>query len=193
MGGFGGCGLGAGLHPVSEDDDGGHLIDDVFAIALGVAGFVEDLVGGDGGEALVPEVDGEVGALAEFGGELLDFGGPGGDIAGEVEGVADDYFGDFVPAGEAGEVAEIFASGFAVEGEEGLGGVAEGVGEGYADADFADVEGEGAEFALGFQVCPIHGSESLSPGTLVKSPVFRVAKIMLCSRAVAARIKSGWE
>ncbi len=82
-------------------------------------------------------------------GEVLDLGGPGGEIAGEVEGGADDDLGNFVLAGEAGEVAEVFATGFAVEGKEGLGGVAERVGEGYADADFADVEGEGAGHPYG--------------------------------------------
>jgi hypothetical protein len=47
-----------------EDQGGGYLIDDAAVLLAGVAGFIEDLVGFAGGEALVPEVDGEAGELA---------------------------------------------------------------------------------------------------------------------------------
>jgi hypothetical protein len=44
-------------------------------------------------------------------------------------------------AEEAGDGLEVGAEGGAVEGEEGLGGKAEGVGDGEADALVADIEG----------------------------------------------------
>jgi hypothetical protein len=89
-------------------------------------------------------VDGEGRLLAEDVGELLDFGGPGTLVAGEVEGIADEDFGDFVLADEAEEAAEVFASGFTPEGEEGLGCLKHWVGDGEADAGLADVECEDA-------------------------------------------------
>ncbi len=132
---------GAGVEPGLEDEDGGDLVDDVLAADGGVAGVVEVAVGLGGGEALVPEVDGEGELGAEVFGECLGLGGLGALVAGHVEGVADDGLGDVVLAEEAGDGLEVGASAGAVEGEDGLGGEAEGVGEGDADAAVADVEG----------------------------------------------------
>ena len=89
--------------------------------------------------------------LAELGaegfGEGLGAGGLGALVAGHVEGVADDGFGDgAVLAEDAGDglevVAEAISTASAVEGEERLGGVAEFVGECEADAAVAYVEAE---------------------------------------------------
>ena len=66
-----------------------------------VAGFVEDFVCGDGAQALVDEVDGNGRAGAQVVGELLDFRGPRALVAGKMEWVADDHFGNFMPANEA--------------------------------------------------------------------------------------------
>ena len=112
-------------------------------LLAGVSGFVEDLVGFAGGEAFVPEVDGQAGELAELGGEGLGFGGAGAWFAGKMEGVADNDARDRVAAGEAGDGAEVFAGvAAAEEGEDGLGGEAKLVRDGDADAAGADVEGE---------------------------------------------------
>ena len=141
--------MGAGFEEGLEDEHGGDLVDDVFAAdsfgvgGAGVAKCVEMAVGLGGGEALVPEVDGEAEFGAEGFGEVLGAGGLGALVAGHVEGVADDGFGDGgVPAEDAGDGFEVVPEAGAVEGEEGLGGVAEFVGEGEADAPVAYVEAE---------------------------------------------------
>jgi hypothetical protein len=101
-------------------------------------------VGVVGGEALVEEMVSEVGVgVAESLGEGLGFGGlrAGGAVC--VEGMADEDNFDVVLADEAGDGFEVGAEvgfgGGAVEGEERLGGEAEGVGDGEADALVADV------------------------------------------------------
>jgi len=112
-----------------------------------VAEGVKVAVGFGGGEALVPEVDGEVQLGAEGFGEGLGASGLGALVAGHVEGVADDGFGDGgVFAQDARDGFEVVAEFGAVQGEEGLGGVAELVGEGEADAAIAYVEAEDAGF-----------------------------------------------
>ena len=143
---------GAGVEPGLKNEDGGYLVDDVFSsYALGVGGSgvaegVEVAVSLGGGEALVPEVDREVELGAEGVGEGLGACGLGALVAGHVEGIADDGFGDGVFAQDAGYgfqvVSEpVFATG-PVQGEERLGGVAEFVGECEADAAVAYVEAE---------------------------------------------------
>jgi hypothetical protein len=69
-----------------------------------------------------------------------------------VEGVADEEEFYFVLADEAGDGFEVGAEVGAVEGEEGLGGEAEGVGDGEADALVADVEREDAGWRHGSSV-----------------------------------------
>lgn len=60
-----------------EDEGGGDLVDDAAVILAAVAGFIEDLVGLLGGEALVPEVDGETGEVGQLLGEGLGADGLG--------------------------------------------------------------------------------------------------------------------
>jgi hypothetical protein len=112
-------------------------------------------VGFGGGEALVPEVDGDAEFGAEVFGEGLGFGGLGALVAGHVEGVADDGFRCGVLAEDAGDGFEIGAAVGAVQGEEGLRGKAEGVGDGDADAAVADVEADDAAY-LGARLLCIH-------------------------------------
>jgi hypothetical protein len=126
-----------------EDEGGGDLVDEGLVVLAGFAGGVEDFVGFAGGEALIPEFDGELGEVGEFLGKGLDFGGLGAEVAGEVERVADDDADAVETAAETGEGAEIvFRVALAGEGEDGLGGEAELVRDGDADAFGADVEGE---------------------------------------------------
>jgi hypothetical protein len=148
-----------------EEEGGGDLVDDVFAIEAGgmaggsgsVAGEIEEGVGVVGGEALVEEMDGEVGVglagcFRQGLGEGLGFGGLGAEAAVGVEGVADEEDFDVVLADEAGDGLEVGAESGAVEGEEGLGGEAEGVGDGEADAAVAYVERESAGMGHGVSV-----------------------------------------
>jgi hypothetical protein len=110
-------------------------------------------VGVVGGEALVKEVVDEAGvSLLESLGEGLGLGGLGAGRAVGVEWIADEEDVDFVLADEAGDGLKIGTEGGAVEGEEGLGGETEGVGDGETDAAVADVECEGAGMGHGVSV-----------------------------------------
>jgi hypothetical protein len=81
-----------------------------------------------------------------------------------MERIAGDDGGAAVAAKEPGERADVFAGVLAVEGENGLSGEVEGVGEGYADAAVADVEAERAggagrrEWGLLLRRHGVHGS-----------------------------------
>jgi len=77
-------------------------------------------------------------------GEGLGFGGLCAGRAVGVEGVADEEDFYFVLADETGDGFEVGANGGAMEGEERLGGEAEGIGDGDADAAVTDVERERA-------------------------------------------------
>ena len=144
-----------------EEECGGDLVDDVLAVeaggmaggAGGVAGEIEEGVGVVGGESLVEKMVGEGGVSVVQGlGEGLGFGGLGAGGAVGVEGVADEEDLDVVLADEAGDGFEVGAEGGAVEGEEGLGGEAERVGDGQTDAAVANVERESAGMRHGVSV-----------------------------------------
>jgi hypothetical protein len=105
-----------------------------------VAGEVEKRVSVAGGEALVEEVMGEGGVgFLEGMGEGLGLSCLRAGSAVGVEGITDNKDFDFVLADETGDGFEVGAEGGAVESEEGLGGKAEGVGDGEANAAVADV------------------------------------------------------
>ena len=127
-----------------QDEDGGDLVDDVFAVAAigGVAGGVENFMGCSSGEALVPEIDGDAEHRCEFVRKDLYFFRLWTDVAGHVQRIADDDVGAVVAAEQAAEGLDIgTAVAGAVEGEERLDGVAELIGNGHADAPVADIEG----------------------------------------------------
>jgi hypothetical protein len=106
-----------------------------------------------GGEALVEEMVGKGGVgFLESVGEGLGFGGLGAGRAVGVQRIADEEDFDFVLADEAGDGFEIGSERGAVEGEAGLRGKAEGVGDGETDAAVADVECEGAGMGHGVSV-----------------------------------------
>ena len=60
-----------------EDQSGGYLVYHAAVLLAGAAGFIEDLVGFAGGQALVPEVNGQAGEVLEFGGKGLGLDGLG--------------------------------------------------------------------------------------------------------------------
>ncbi len=136
--------MGLGFEEGLEDEDGGDLVDDAFAPQGGVSAGVEMAVGFGGGEALVPELDGEVEFGAEVFGEGLGLGRLRALVAGHMERIPDHDEGDGVLAQDAGDGFEVRASTGAMEREERLRGVAQGVGEGEADAAVAHIEGEDA-------------------------------------------------
>jgi len=118
-----------------------------------MAGGVEEGVGVVGGEALVEKMVSEGGmGFAQGGGEGVGFGGLGAGRAVCVERVADEEDFDFVLADEAGDGFEVGAERGAVESEEGLGGEAEGVGDGETDAAVAYVEREDSGMGHGVSV-----------------------------------------
>ena len=88
-------------------------------------------------------MDGEAGEFTEFAGKLVRFEGAGAGLAGEVQRVTDDDAGNGESAGETGDRTQVVA-GIAVdfEGENGLGGQAQFVRDGDANAFGAKVEGE---------------------------------------------------
>ena len=123
-----------------QDQDRGHLIDDFLVFLAGVARFVEELMGFARGEALVPEVDAKTSELAQFGGELLRFDGARARFARKLERVAYHDAGNGVAAGKPGDGTQVVAAvAMNFEGENGLGGEAELVGNGNADALCADI------------------------------------------------------
>jgi hypothetical protein len=135
---------GVGIHPVLQDQDGGHLVDD-FATALdGHIGLPQQAVGLGGGEALVPKMDGEVEVTAQVFGEGLHFFCAGAFGSAHAEGVSDDDFGDAELVDNFGKSLKIGAFIAAVEGFDALGGDAERVGDGESDAARADVESQNA-------------------------------------------------
>ena len=144
--------VGAAVEEGLENQSGGNLIDDAAVLLAGVAGLIEDAVRLVGGQALVPEVDGQAGELAEFGGEVLGLLRLGAGLAGEMDWIADHQSHDGVAACQAGEGAQVFtAVAAAFQGEDRLGGKAELVADGHADAAIADVEAEVARMCGGFQ------------------------------------------
>ena len=147
---------GTEAEPGLEQEDGGDLVDDGgagLAVAFGlVAGevaapavLVEEGVGLGRGEALVEEVKAEVReVIAELGGEGLGLSGLRARLTGEMKRKADDHVGDEVFPDDSGDRLQVKVQGFAMQGEERLGGDAERIGEGEADAAVADVEREDA-------------------------------------------------
>jgi hypothetical protein len=126
-----------------KDQRGGDLIDQGFVLFAGVAGLVEDVVSLAGGQALVPQMNGQAGEGSELGGKGLSFSSARAFVAGQVQRVADDDAGDRESAGEARDGSENVArSAAGFERHDGLGGEAEFVGDSDADAFGADVEGE---------------------------------------------------
>jgi hypothetical protein len=69
--------LGEGVEKTLKDEYGGDLVDEAAVLLAGVTGFREDVVGFERGEALVVEVNRDVGGVAELLGEGLGLGGLG--------------------------------------------------------------------------------------------------------------------
>ena len=150
------------VEPALQDEGGGELVD--FAagsLPRVVAGGLEGGMSLGGGEALVPEMNGEAGAAGgsvfravfvpldrRFGDERLELTDKAMDalglaaaISGEVQRIADDDAGAVVTACESEDGALIAAGLRALDSEERLRN-AEGIGERHTDAASTDIEAE---------------------------------------------------
>jgi hypothetical protein len=123
----------ARFHPILEDEDGGELIDHGSALFDGHIGFAEDAIGFDGGQALVPEMDGKVEILLEYGYELPHFLGLAAFGAAHAEREADDELDDAILLDDGSEGGKVGSLVLAANGDESLGGETEGVGDGQTD------------------------------------------------------------
>jgi hypothetical protein len=135
-----------GVDKALQNQHGSHLVDDFPMARQGASGSMQVAVGLGGGKTLVPEVDREGEGLAEGLGERVGSGGLGADIAGHIEGIAEDNGGAPVFAQEAAQGFEVLLCVFANQGEDGLGGEAELIGDGDADAAGAEIEAQEAGF-----------------------------------------------
>ena len=127
-----------------QNQYGSDLVHDLAMAGERASGGMEMAVGFGGGEALVPQVDGEGKSGAQAFREGLGSFGLRAEVAGHVKRVADDD-------GRAAELAEKAAEGFQVllrvfadEGEHGLGSEAQLVRDGDADASAAKIEAKEA-------------------------------------------------
>ncbi len=133
-----------------QDERGGYLVHYAAMLLAGVAGLVENLVGLAGGQPLVPEVNGQAGQSAQFGGKGLCFVGLRANVAGKMHGVADHDAYDAKAAAEAGQRTEVVAAiVLALQRQNRLRRQAQLVRDGYTDAAVADVE---TEIANSFQL-----------------------------------------
>jgi len=90
-----------------------------------VAGFIENLVGCMGGEALIVQVDRESGECPQFGGKCLGLDGLRTHFAGEMDGVADHNGNDGEAAGKTGQGTQVVAGiAMPLQGQDRLGGEA---------------------------------------------------------------------
>ena len=118
-----------------------------------IAGLVEHLMGLAGGQALVPQVNGQAGQRAQFGGEGPRLHGLRAYFAGEMQRIPDNNAGHTKPPGEPRNRAEIVALiAPPLESQHRLRRQAQFVGHGDADAPVAEVESEIARWVCSLQM-----------------------------------------
>jgi hypothetical protein len=101
-----------------QDQGRGDLVDKPLVRLALMTGLVEDLVCLVRREALLPEVDGQLGQLFQLGSEGMDLQGLGSYLAFRTEGISDHNAGYFIAPAEASEGTEVFARATsALEGE----------------------------------------------------------------------------
>ena len=90
-----------------QNERGGHLVYHLPMLLAGMAGFIQNLVGIPRGQALVPQVDGEAGELAEFCGKCLGSSGLRAGFAGQVHRITHYDAGHGKPSSQPREGAEV--------------------------------------------------------------------------------------
>ena len=131
-----------GIEPALQDEDGGDLVDDVLSVARASTDGIEMAVSLGGTETLIPEMDRQLEFGAQAVGKFLGRDGPGATIAGEMDRPSDDDFRAGVASQQATEGTQVIAGIGVDDGEQGLRGQPQFVGDGDADAPLAVVEAE---------------------------------------------------
>jgi len=141
------------LHERLQDERGGHLVNDSAVFLAGVAGFVQNLMGLARGQPLIPQVDGQTGQRAQFGGKGLSFGGLWTHLAGKMHGIAHHDARDAKPPRQPRQRAQVLAAVVApFQRQHRLGGKSQFVRHGHADAAIANIETEIAGMRCRFQL-----------------------------------------
>jgi hypothetical protein len=131
------------IHERLQDERGGYLVHYAAMLLAGVASFVENLVGLAGGQPLVPQMDGQAGQRAQFGGKGLGFGGLGTDATVQMHRIAHYDANDAKATAEARQRAQVFALiVLPLQRQNRLRRQAQLVRDSHADAAIADVEAE---------------------------------------------------
>ena len=150
------CFAGAvGVEEALQNQYGSDLIDDLAMTGGGAAGGVQMAVRFGGGKALVPQMHGQGEGFVEGFGEGVGFRCLGADVAGHVEGIAEDDGGAAEFAQKTAEGFEVLLRIFADQSEDGLSGQTELVGDRVPNAAVSEIEAQQAGFH----------SVHLSPGT----------------------------
>ena len=100
-----------GVHKALQNQHGSDLVDNLAVAGKGTSGGVEVAMGFGGGEALVPQVDGEGEGGAEGFSEGVGFCSLGADVARHIERVAEDDGGAAEFAEKAAEGLEVRCDG----------------------------------------------------------------------------------
>jgi hypothetical protein len=151
-----------GVQKGLEDEDGCDLVDQGLVLLAGLAGSVEDFMGGAAGQPLVPQVQRQTGEDGQFLGKGSRLFSLRAGFAGKVQRMAGDDACALELAAEPGQGSQIvFGVAFAGEGEYRLGGQPQLIGDGNADAPGPDVEAEislrCARYGCGLQRCSSSG------------------------------------
>jgi hypothetical protein len=118
-----------------------HLVDHPAMLLARAASFIEKLVGLLSGEALVAQVDGEAGELAQLSGESLALCRLAAFGSVQVQRISHHDTGHVKAASQPGNGAQVFApAAAAFQRQNRLCGQPQFVGHGYADAAVADIE-----------------------------------------------------
>lgn len=127
-----------------QNEDGGDLVDDGFAGVGRAACGIQMAMRLGGAEAFIPEKHGEFQLRFDLRGKLFCGKGARADIAGHVQGQANDNGGAAVAPDDAGKRTHVIAAIGAVDSEQRLGGVAKLIGQSNADAAIPMIEAQDA-------------------------------------------------
>ncbi len=140
-GSLGGAGILTGVQKTLQDQHGGHLIDDAATAGTsGMANGVQVPVGLGRTHPLIPEMHGKLGEFVQLCGKFAGSDRAWAFVAREMQRQADDDRIDAIAPGQSGQRAQVGADLRAMERQQGLGGLAQLVGERNANAAVAMVE-----------------------------------------------------
>jgi hypothetical protein len=135
-----------GVEETLQNQHGSHLIDDLTMAGRGAAGGLKVAVRFGRGEALVPQMHGQGEGFTKGFGEGVGFRCLGADVAGHVEGIAEDDAGTAKFSEKTGEGFEVLLRIFADQGEDGLSGETQLVGDRDPNAAVPKIEAKQAGF-----------------------------------------------